>query len=163
MRARTDDLSPDQRQILDDVEAQGLHIAVVAGDDGDDDGPPPHVASVGLWESFGQPEVVVFGLPTEVAAELLESIADEADEGHTFLDGTRHEGLLRDYPVRFVAVPKAHYAACFGAACWAYEGCDFPAVQLVWPDKQGRWPWDPAAREGFRAAQPVLGRADAGA
>ena len=39
----------------------------------------------------------------------------------------------------------------------AYDGEDFACVQLVWPDKQGRWPWDAAVREGFVAMQPVLG------
>ena len=57
----------------------------------------------------------------------------------------------------FRALPKAHFRAHLGAAIWAHEGEDFEAVQLVWPDKQGRWPWDDA-REGFRALQPVLER-----
>jgi hypothetical protein len=158
MRARTDDLSPAERQLLDAVETAGVHVVHVPRG-----GSPGGTAtdcsySVGLWESFQQPEVVVFGLPAEVAGELIELIADEADEGHHFLDGTRHEGLLQEYPVRFVEVPKSHYAGSLAAACWAYEGDGFPAVQLVWPDKQGRWPWDPAAREGFAASQPVLGR-----
>lgn len=154
MRASTDDLSPAERQLLADVETSGVHVAHAPASGI----LPEHTCSVGLWANFGQPEVVVFGLPAEVAGELIELLADEADEGHRFLDGTRHEGLLEDYPVRFVEVPKGRYAESLAAACWAYEGDDFPAVQLVWPDKQGRWPWDPSAREGFRAGQPVLGR-----
>lgn len=159
MRASTDDLTPADRKILEDVEESGLHVVTVAGEGGR----PGYSFTVGLWESFGQPEVVVFGLPQEIAHELLELLADEADEGHRFLAGTRHEGLLQDYPVRFFEVPKSRYAEYLGSACWAYEGDDFPAVQLVWPDKQGRWPWDPDGRDGFREAQPVLGRnAEAG-
>jgi hypothetical protein len=154
MRSRSDDHSPAERQLLDDIEGAGLHVVHVPGK-----GALPACShSVGLWESFQQPEVVVFGLPPEVAGELIEVVADEADEGHRFLDGTRHEGLLDDYPVRFVEVPKARYAEFLAAASWAYEGDGFPAVQLVWPDKQGRWPWDPEARTGFAQSQPVLGR-----
>ena len=85
-------------------------------------------------------------------------IADEVSEGRQFLAGTKHEGILEGYPVRFFEVPKARYAEFLGSAMWAYEGDDFPAVQLVWPDKQGRWPWDPDARERFSTSQPVLGR-----
>jgi hypothetical protein len=31
-------------------------------------------------------------------------------------------------------------------------------VQLVWPDKQGRWPWQDDVRRGFAALQPLLDR-----
>jgi hypothetical protein len=64
--------------------------------------------------------------------------------------------LLHSYPVRFVDVPQRCYPDYLGLATWAYEGNDFPAVQLVWPDKQGRWPWDATARAGFREGQPIL-------
>jgi hypothetical protein len=140
--------------LLDDVEQSGLHVVQLPPSGS----LPAGSHTVGLWQQFEQPEVVVFGLPDEVAADLLEAIADEVDAGRRFLGGQRHEGLLQDYPVRFVDVPRGRYAECLAAACWAYEGDAFPAVQLVWPDKQGRWPWDPAARDGFAARQPVLGR-----
>jgi len=28
----------------------------------------------------------------------------------------------------------------------------------VWPDKQGRWPWQDDVRSGFSALQPLLDR-----
>lgn len=154
MRQRSDDLDPAEQRILDDVAEWGVHVVTVP--EGKAAG---YSFTIGLWESFGQPEVVVFGLPPQVATELLNLIADEADEGTKFTAGSRHEGLLHDYAVRFVEVPKAQQAEFLARAQWAYEGEDFPAVQLVWPDKQGRWPWDPEARDGFRSGQPVLGPA----
>jgi hypothetical protein len=30
-------------------------------------------------------------------------------------------------------------------------------VQLVWPDKEKRWPWQDGVRQGFRDVQPLLG------
>ena len=51
---------------------------------------------------------------------------------------------------------EALHGAFLQKACWAYEGEEFPVVQLVWPDKQGRWPWEDGVRAGFRDAQPVL-------
>lgn len=152
MRARTDDLGPGEKKLLDDVDEYGLHIVHVP-EENDGAG---FSYSVGLWHNFEQPEVIVFGLSTEVAHELLNLLADEADEGARFTAGTRHDGLLHGYPVRFVEVPKEVYADYLGFATWAYEGGDFAAVQLVWPDKQGRWPWDETARIGFRRAQPVI-------
>ena len=154
MRARTDDMGPSELQLLEDVAELGVHIVHVPGEHAESG----FTFSVGLWENFDHPEVIVFGLPQEIAHELVNVIADEVSEGRQFLAGTKHEGILEGYPVRFFEVPKARYAEFLGSAMWAYEGDDFPAVQLVWPDKQGRWPWDPDARERFSTSQPVLGR-----
>ena len=152
MRPRSEDLSPAELRLLDDVEEQGVHVVHVpaAGEQ------PGHSYSVGLWESFGQPEVLVFGLPEDIALDLINVVADEADQGTQFAAGTRHAGLLQDYPVSLLDVPKALHGAFLQKACWAYEGEEFPVVQLVWPDKQGRWPWEDGVRAGFRDAQPVL-------
>lgn len=154
MRSRIDGMLPAERQVLDDVETHGVHIVHVQ----DEDDSPGFSFTIGLWHSFEQPEVILFGLEQEVAQDLLNAIADEASEDRKYVDGSRHDDVLVGYPVRFLAVPKERYAEYLGTAVWAYEGMDFPCVQLVWPDKQGRWPWDPGVRDGFAEAQPVLGR-----
>lgn len=147
-------MTPAELKVLSDIDETGVHVVHVEGEDGK----PGFSYTVGLWYSFEQPEVIVFGLPEQVAAELFDAIADEASEDKKFRDGERHEGLLVSYPVRFVAVPKVDHTLFLGQAQWAYEGDDFPCVQLVWPDKQGRWPWEPGVRQGFAESQPVLGR-----
>jgi hypothetical protein len=153
MRARTPDLPPADVKVLDDVEQFGVHIVHVP----EDDEGPGFSFTVGLWETFQQPEVLVFGLPTEIAHGLLDGLTDEVDGDRRFAAGEKHDGLLVGYPVRFLELPKARFAEFLGVAMWAYEGDDFPAVQLVWPDKQGRWPWDAGVREGFAEAQPIVG------
>jgi hypothetical protein len=154
MREVTADLSPAERKILEDIEEHGVHIVhVPEGDKG-----PGFSSTVGLWHTFEQPEVIVFGMPPEVAHELLDAIADEANDAQTFVAGSQHEGLLQHYPVRFLAVPMAVHGEYFRSARWAYEGSEFPAVQLVWPDKQGRWPWDDGVRQVFRECQPLLAK-----
>ena len=154
MRAITDDLLPMDRKVLENVDEYGVHVVHVP----EQDGGAAFSFTVGLWHSFGQPEVIAFGLPEDVAHELFNAIADAADDGRKFLDGEKHDELLVGYPVRFVAVPDTAYGDHLGTAQWAYEGTDFPCVQLVWPDKQGRWPWNGDARDGFRRSQPVLGQ-----
>ncbi len=155
MRAPSPDLTPEQQEVLADVDEQGVHVVHVPRDGGEG---PSYSYTVGLWESFQQPEVVVFGMPEDVAQDLLDALADDASEGRVFQAGERHDGLLVGYPVRFFAVPPALKASHFDVIAWAYEGADVPVVQLVWPDKQGRWPWDADVRDGFAEAQPVPGR-----
>ncbi|MFL5577733.1 MAG: DUF4262 domain-containing protein [Gemmatimonadaceae bacterium] len=43
-----------------------------------------------------------------------------------------------------------------GFARWFYGGDDFPVLQVVYPDRTGRYPWEDGVAEGFRAVQPVL-------
>jgi hypothetical protein len=155
VRAPTSELTPEQHEVLADVAEQGVHLVHVPGDG---PGGPSYSYTVGLWESFEQPEVVVFGMPEDVAQDLLEALADDASEGKRFQAGERHEGLLVGYPVRLFALPADFAAARLSLLAWAYEGAAVPVVQLVWPDKQGRWPWEPDVRDGFAEAQPVPGR-----
>ena len=149
-----DSLTGSERKVLDDVEQYGVHVVHVM----EDDEGPGFSFTVGLWHTFAQPELLVFGLEADVAQELLNEIADQANEGMKFLADSKHDGLLQHYPARFFAVPKAFYRDYLGVAIWAYEGDGFDAVQLVWPDKVGRWPWDAGVREVFRDRQPVLAK-----
>ncbi|MCU0866428.1 MAG: DUF4262 domain-containing protein [Planctomycetes bacterium] len=153
MREPAADHTPEQQQLLADIAESGVHIVHVEVDDG-----ATYSYTVGLWERFEQPEVIVFGLPDDVAGDLLDTVADEVAEGRKFRAGEKHDGLLVGYPARFFDVPKALLELLLPDAVWAYQDTEFPCVQLVWPDKQGRWPWEPGVRDGFAAAQPVPGR-----
>ena len=157
MRDLTDDLSPDEKKVLKDVAEEGVHVVHVPADGGDSG----FSFTIGLWYHFEQPEVIVFGLPDEVAGELLNAITDAADEGKRFQHGEAHKGLFAGYEVRFLDVPDDQLSKYLGTAQWAYDGGGFRCVQLVWPDKDQRWPWQEGVREGFRESQPVLGRHEA--
>lgn len=157
MREADPNQTESEAQVLTDIVEYGLHIVHVLADDDANDG-ARFSYTVGLWHTFEQPEVVVFGLPEEVAHSLLNALADNASEGAKYPAGTSHDDLLHGYPVRMLEIAGDKFDALFGLARWAYEGEDFHAVQLVYPDKQGRWPWDESARKGFRACQPVVGR-----
>ncbi len=147
------ELTPEQKQILVDIAEVGVHIVHVQKSAAW----PLHSYSVGLTHSFQQPEVIVFGLPADAATSLIDSVADEAGDGRRFEPGSQHDGLLHNYPVRFATVSSARVAELMPKAAWA-NGGDVAAVQLVWPDKQGRWPWQDDVREKFAGLQPVLER-----
>src|SRR5262245_45695021 len=154
MRTPDDSTTPQQRALLADLASTGVHIAHE-----DKRGEQPAFAyTVGMWQTFGQPEVIVIGLDDEVAHDLLDNVAEQADAGRAFAAGQQHDGLVHGYPVRFLSVAAEQAAQWLPLVGWAYERSDVPCVQLVYPDKQGRWPWQPDVREGFRRIQPVLER-----
>lgn len=82
--------------------------------------------------------------------------ADAAANGDPINLEEPSEALVNGYSTVFVPVRADAYREHFGFAIWYYGGIDFPA-QVVWPSKEGLYPWYPKASVGFKAAQPVLG------
>jgi hypothetical protein len=46
----------------------------------------------------------------------------------------------------------------FGYAIWFNQTSNFPALQLVWTDRQNRYPWQDGFEEEFKFIQPLLDR-----
>lgn len=115
------------------------------------DGPDGAASTVGLT-TRGLPELVVLGLPAEVGGALLHDLAERLLHGDLadveVADGEPVDGLLDGRPPVLLTVRQdlpSPAAGVFGTA---------RLRQLVWPDRDGRMPWDP----GFAHAdlQPLL-------
>ena len=118
---------------------------------------PPWAYTVGLTLA-GLPELVVTGMPLPRAAELLNDVAAHAWHAEEPVPGEQVP-LVGGPLVEFVELP--HPDAHLHTAVQLY-GPAIRAVQAVWADDRGRWPWQRGFRSG-RGGQPVLGpRARAG-
>jgi hypothetical protein len=121
-------------------------------------GAPPYSFSVGLYHTLGVPELLVMGQKPENAQGLINNAGELMREGRRFRTGRRTSGILGGYSAVFVEVDPRYYREYVGYARWLYRGDDFPMLQLVWPDREGRFPWD----EGYPAPlfwrQRVLGQ-----
>ena len=118
---------------------------------------PGFAYSIGLYGAFGHPEVIIVGLPTDVAHQLINDLGRAVrDEGRRFAAGAVSDEFLEGYAVTFRAVPEYQYAAYLGHGCRVYEQQPFPVLQMIYPDRDGRWPWQDGVTESFRANQPVL-------
>jgi Domain of unknown function (DUF4262) len=112
---------------------------------------PPYAYTVGL-AARGRPELVVTGLPYHRAVDLLNAAAR-----HALRAGAPRPGAvvpLRGGPLTEivrVAEPGVHLAAAA-----AINGPGFRALQLVYADDRGHWPWESDFRGGC-GGQPVLG------
>ena len=112
---------------------------------------PPYSYTVGLV-NHGKPELVVTGLPQRRAADLLNDVAAHVMHAEPPAPGERIPltgGMLIE--IVQVAEPSVH----LGVAA-EISGPQFPAIQLVYADDRGHWPWDRGFRGG-RGGQPVLG------
>lgn len=143
-----------EKRILSDVEEHGFHIALYNGD-----GYSPSFAhTIGLYKTYGYPELICFGF----SLELLHSVLWE---GKRLLDKESmpnpdcgYPGFLEGFDVRFVTVDKGRYPDYFGYAGWFYKNWEFPALQIVWPDRQALYPWEAHFNPDWKAAQPLLDR-----
>ena len=111
----------------------------------------PYAYTIGLHDR-GLPELLVTGLSPERAARLLNDVAAAAVEGRALETGA-HIAVGSGPLLEIVEVehPDAHMSFAV-----ALGGPDLRALQLVWADDRGRWPWASGWGDG-RRRQPVLG------
>jgi hypothetical protein len=140
-----------EKKLIADINEVGWHVIMIP----EDDEGPSFAYSIGLFRTFGHPEVIVFGLDLEVMHQMINLIGEEVRRGRRFADGEAASGILEGYDVRFLRVARRRYPEHLGYARWFYEGDDFPALQCLWPDRQGRFPMDAGYPEPLRARQPV--------
>ncbi len=149
----TPDGLPDET-LFRNVREHGCHIMGIGGD-----AQSTHYGfSIGLYLNYAHPELVLFGLDTGVACDIINGVRDRAAAGKTFAAGDVSDEFLVDCKVCFVEVPLSAYRAYLGTAIWFYAKLPrpFPCLQIVWPDKDGHFPWEAACDPELKAYQPVL-------
>jgi hypothetical protein len=157
MKVRTLDepgLSDSERRLIENVAQYGTHVIKVF--------PPEPTLSpdwaytIGLCQNFDHPEVVLFGFRPELAHDLLNDVRDLIAEGHRFEDGSESDLLLNDLLCAFREVRPVWHYPYLGKMRWYYFRQEVPVVQMFWPDRENRFPWQPAFDQGFADKQPLL-------
>ena len=145
-----------KRQIRQDVNDNGWHICIIA----EDHLGPAFAYTIGLEESFGHPELVMFGLdPGELGGlmhRILNVVGEMIKSGYSFSHGVQVDDILEGHPCAFRVVDLSHYSNHFGCGRWFHHGDDFRVLQMVWPDGESRFPWDDGFEEDLRWRQPLL-------
>lgn len=103
---------------------------------------PLYSYTVGLFETFGHPEVVLSGLDINLAQTLLNDIGSTVAKGLVREPDRLYEDVLEGYPCLFKQVPATVYEAYFGRALVFYGDAAFPVLQCLWPDALKRFPGD---------------------
>ncbi len=148
-------MNPDE-QIARHIEAHGWHCLHVGASNGDED---PFSYSIGFWQRFQAPEVMVFGLGESQSHALLAACLAQLEAGARFEPGVENDSLLGGgYKVVFKVVGEDRFPEYLGTAMRYYEDRPFPALVMFLPDREHRFAWD----EGYvgPAAREALGLAD---
>jgi hypothetical protein len=149
-----------EQQIVEAVEKYGWFALSVAPRT-DSDGPEEWFTyTIGLPKSRRWPELICFGLGAETARDILADAIAECDAkkitpaAGLILTDTLNgfDALLTDGS----QIPDDY----FGTATWfaRYASTKAPPdrLQLMWPDKAGRFPTDPDCNQAVRESQIPL-------
>lgn len=141
------------RRVLGDIKRVGWSVLNIEPDD-----PTTEFAysfSVGMYHTHGHPEIIVVGLPHEVAGTIINTIGAFVILGNR-IEPDRHYDDFTNAGNVFKVVHPRHYEAYCGYARWLYRNDDFPMLQMVWPLKSGHYPWDDGYPSEGAAIQPLL-------
>ncbi|MFJ8769586.1 DUF4262 domain-containing protein [Streptomyces clavifer] len=146
-----EELDPRIQSTVDVIQQHGWQVTMVPV------GPneaPGWAYTIGLWHRHRIPELAMFGLDIRMMQTLLNDLGRRAVEGqHLEADQVRHD--VASVPVVLKAVDYRWYKAFFGTAISYYRKPPFPVLQLVWPNHDGAFPWQPGG-EDLLTRQPRL-------
>lgn len=103
---------------------------------------PPFTYTIGLTAGHGHPELLLTGLPDELAGRIANEVGMRVRDGETFSPHGRYSGILSGYDVVMLPIPNAHRRDEFVLARRLFPDLEFDALQVAWPDADGRFPWE---------------------
>ncbi|NML23824.1 DUF4262 domain-containing protein [Pseudoflavitalea sp. G-6-1-2] len=119
---------------------------------------PSFAYSTGLWQSYKHPEVICFGLSIELMHQLINDLADLIRQGEEFTIEKSYSSIFQSSQAAFLRVAPENIGDYFTLSMRYYGNVEFPAIQLVWTDRNNNFPWENDFEEEFLHRQPLLDR-----
>lgn len=149
---------PDPKEFLAEtrrtVEKYGHQVLMVLGTDY----LPPFAYSVGLFKTYNHPEIICFGLPQQLSGDIINDIVEIIKRGECFKGGDISTEVFKDSKAAFLNVDPRNVGDYFLSDVKYYGHLNFPALQLVWTDRNDKLPWEEGFEEKFEFHQPLLDR-----
>ena len=150
-------LEPGEQRVVDDIAAYGWHCTLVP----EDEEGPGFSYSIGLGDTLGAPELIVFGLKHKLMHTMIWQAFHQIKEGRKIEADARYLELIGDFPCITKPVHPSWHREYFGYALWYYRYrnklAEFRAFQIFWPGKlDGLFPWEDGVDEYVAWCQPRL-------
>ncbi len=136
------------------IEKFGLQVIMVAATNYS----PSFAYSIGLTKTYYHPEIICFGLSNSLGQEIINDVAEMIKNGAIIDSGKIYTEIFKDSRATFLNVDKRNIRDYFGAALNFYENETFEALQLIWTDRNDRFPWEENFEAIFLYKQPLLDR-----
>lgn len=141
-----------QQKVVADVERYGWHVRKIS----EDGSTPGWAFTVGLWHTFGHPEVAMFGLRVPDMGLWLDAVGEQVRRRDPMIADEHRLGILENHPVLARRVHASWYPDLFNDLNWFAQQALVPILQVVWPDREGRFPWEESSGQRCRVDQPQL-------
>ncbi|MGE3801724.1 MAG: DUF4262 domain-containing protein [Candidatus Kapaibacterium sp.] len=135
------------------IDSHGWFVALFEGQDDI----PSFGYTIGLFDNYGLPEVVLFGLEVEDLHQAINDAASQMVEEGTIDCLDENHSILDEVMIRSIEVSPLNIPEYFGYAVEFYQK-PFPVFQLIWSDFNGNFPWDDGFAEDLKSLQPLLYR-----
>ena len=116
---------------------------------------PSFVYTAGIEASWGHPELIVFGLDYDSSTRLINETVRLIREGVS-LDYQGIDHGIEGMTVKLHEVPYDIAVRYMCETATYYGEKRFRVLQLLWPDKQGRFPIEPGCSDNVKKAQPII-------
>lgn len=150
--APADALDDDEKSFVAKIREHGwLNTSVTSDEEG-----PGFSYTSGLWVNARQPEVIMFSMKREIAHDVFWDLFRDAQAGRGLKQGVRTDQVFANLPAYVFPVAEKYYREYLGWNRWLYAGDNFPCLQIVWPDRDGVFPWQDGFDPTFAHDQPDL-------
>ena len=100
----------------------------------------PFTYSIGFLE-HDHPELIVSGLPPTTAHQIIAGLYHRVKDGARFEAGQLDTEVLEGFEVKFQALPPDGRPLNMTRRFYGRD--EVPALQVLWPDREGLFPDDP--------------------
>jgi hypothetical protein len=145
----------DEDEIAAVVREHGWYAASIYDHD------PPFLFTIGLMQSWNHPELITFGLESQIAHPILSAMVRDIRAGTFFREPGTFLGVLADhYRIGIRRVHPTQHQLYLGYAMGycRYLGRigELEAVQVFWPDKAGKFSFEVGCDLEVFRCQPRL-------
>ena len=140
------------RAVAAEIGAVGWSVQTYPGDEFT----LPYAYTVGLWHRYRVPELMIAGLLTEHMTVILNAVADRVAEGTQVDVADEIEGIC---PCALTIRPvhtSWRDTSMFPVSDRYYGYARPPFLQVVWPDRRGRYPGERGFQTRYEGRQPML-------
>jgi hypothetical protein len=144
----------DNEKLISNIEKFGWAVLYIEATDY----LPSFAYTVGLWRNYNHPELISFGLTTKTLNAILNIGGDLIKSGQNIQVDKVYDNFFDGGRAQFVIVDNRNLNDYFSNAISFNKKNNFPALQLVWTDRKGKFPWNMGFEEEFIFRQPLLDR-----
>ncbi len=131
-----------QQIIIENIEKYGCHIIHIKDKIDAVEDEPEFSYSIGLYERFKQPEIIIIGLRQEIRHSIINDVCFKYQQNKPLIINAFNADILEGFDCFVVEMDKEYYDEYLGQAIQYYQDKSFPAAQIIYPTIKGIFPWD---------------------